>query len=121
MAMSASVTVSIAEERIGMLSGIPRVSCVLVSAWLGRTEDSSGCSRTSSNVRPRGMSEAELGWAISAHDRAGAIRQGALRPRPRQHALCSFDVHAFDHLLAEAFGAAAEGLHQRSRAVDLGT
>ena len=35
--MSTSVTVSIAEDRIGMLSGISRVSWVLVSAWLGRT------------------------------------------------------------------------------------
>jgi hypothetical protein len=40
--MSASVTVSIADDRIGMLSGISRVRLVLVSAWLGRTEDSSG-------------------------------------------------------------------------------
>ena len=37
IAMSASVTVSIAEDRIGMLSGISRVSWVLVSAWLGST------------------------------------------------------------------------------------
>ncbi len=42
IAMSASVTVSIAEDRIGMLSGIPRVSWVVVSAWLGSTLDSSG-------------------------------------------------------------------------------
>ena len=42
MAMSASVTVSIAEDISGMLSGISRVSWVRVSAWLGRTEDSSG-------------------------------------------------------------------------------
>ena len=37
IAMSASVTVSIAEDRIGMLSGISRVRKVAVSAWLGRT------------------------------------------------------------------------------------
>ena len=60
IAMSASVTVSIAEDRIGILSGISRVSWVRVSAWLGRTLDSSGCSRTSSNVSPSGMS-ARLG------------------------------------------------------------
>ena len=35
--MSASVTVSIADERIGMLSGISRVRQVRVSAWLGST------------------------------------------------------------------------------------
>ena len=35
--MSASVTVSIADDRIGMLSGISRVRKVRVSAWLGST------------------------------------------------------------------------------------
>ena len=82
IAMSASVTVSIADDRIGMLSGISRVRKVRVSAWLGSTEDSSGCSRTSSNVSPSGMSEASLSWAISAHDRRSAIRQGAARRAP---------------------------------------
>jgi hypothetical protein len=77
IAMSASVTVSIAEDRIGMLSGISRVSRVFGSAWLGSTLDSSGCRRTSSNVRPSGMSEEEIRSAISAHDRRSAIRQGA--------------------------------------------
>ena len=37
IAMSASVTVSIADDRIGMLSGISRVRKVRVSAWLGST------------------------------------------------------------------------------------
>ena len=35
-----------------MLSGISRVSRVRVSAWLGSTLDSGGCSSTSSKVRP---------------------------------------------------------------------
>ena len=39
IAMSVSVTVSIAEDRIGMLSGISRVRKVRVSAWLGSTDD----------------------------------------------------------------------------------
>ena len=61
--MSASVTVSIADDRIGMLSGISRVRKVLVSAWLGSTDDSSGSSSTSSNVSPSGNvgSVVELG------------------------------------------------------------
>ena len=52
IAMSASVTVSIADDTIGMLSAMPRVSCVRVSAVLGRMSDSAGTSRTSSKVRP---------------------------------------------------------------------
>ena len=36
--MSASVTVSIADDRTGMLSGISRVRKVRVSAWLGSTD-----------------------------------------------------------------------------------
>ena len=85
IAMSASVTVSIAEDRIGMLSGISRVRKVRVSAWLGSTSDSSGCSRTSSKVRPSGISGASLSWAISAHDRqqrdspSGRLVGGPLR------------------------------------------
>src|SRR3954470_1652660 len=118
--MSASVTVSIAEERIGMLSEIPRLSWVRVSAWLGSTEDSSGCSRTSSNVRPRGMSEALLGWAISAHGRASAIRQGAgLAGRPIEHALSRLDVHPLDHLVAETLRTTVKGIYERTRALDV--
>ena len=45
-----SVTVSIAEDKSGMPSSIERVNRVLVSAWLGRTADSAGSSRTSSKV-----------------------------------------------------------------------
>ena len=120
IAMSASVTVSIAEDRIGMLSGISRVRKVCVSAWLGRTDDSSGCRRTSSNVSPSGMSAASLSWAISAHDRQSAIRQVSLGLRPVEHALRRLDVHALDHLVAEALSAALEGLDERLRALDFG-
>ena len=56
IAMSASVTVSIAEETTGMLSAISRVRRVRVSAWEGTISLSAGRSRTSSKVRPRGMS-----------------------------------------------------------------
>src|SRR5687767_4171976 len=66
IAMSASVTVSIAEERTGMLSEISPVTRVLVSAWLGRTEDSAGFRRTSSKVSPRGISICRLSLLISA-------------------------------------------------------
>src|SRR5436190_8712988 len=118
--MSASVTVSMAEDRIGMFSGMPRVRSVLVSAWLGRTEDSRGCSRTSSNVSPSGISGASSNWAISAHGRATAIRQEALRTRCRQNPLCRLEVHAFDHLAVEPLCAAAERLDERLRALQLG-
>ena len=55
IAMSASVTVSIAADRIGMVSAISRVSWVRVSASVGNTSDASGRSSTSSKVRPIGM------------------------------------------------------------------
>ena len=55
IAMSASVTVSIAADRTGMVSAMSRVSRVRVSASLGSTADSSGTSSTSSKVRPRRM------------------------------------------------------------------
>jgi len=56
IAMSASVTVSIAEEITGILSAISRVSRVAVLAIEGSTSDSAGRSRTSSKVSPSGMS-----------------------------------------------------------------
>ena len=56
IAMSASVTVSIADDSTGMLSAMPRVNWVAVSAMLGRTSDAPGTSRTSSKVRPSRMS-----------------------------------------------------------------
>src|SRR4051794_16082201 len=120
IAMSASVTVSIADDRIGILSGISRVRKVRVSAWLGSTEDSSGCNSTSSKVRPSGMSAASLSWAISAHDRPGPIRQPCLGRRPVEHALGGLDMHPLDHLITEALGAAAECLHQGPGAIHLG-
>src|SRR4051794_68861 len=120
IAMSASVTVSIAEDRIGMCSGISRVRKVRVSAWLGSTVDSSGCNRTSSNVSPSGMSAASVGWAISAHDRQRPIRQASLACRALQYALCGLDVHPLDHLVAVALGAAVEGLDKRFGPFDLG-
>ena len=52
MAISDSVTVSIAAVRMGALSLIVRVSCVEKSTSLGNTWDSAGISRTSSKVRP---------------------------------------------------------------------
>src|SRR5690242_3173109 len=108
--MSASVTVSIADDRIGMLSGISRVSFVRVSAWLGKTDDCNGCSRTSSNVSPSGMSAVSLSWAISAHGSSRAIRQGPLGRSAREQPLRLLDMHAFDHLVVESLGAALEGL-----------
>jgi len=44
--------VSIAAETTGISRAIVRVSRVAVETSLGRTDDSAGTSRTSSNVRP---------------------------------------------------------------------
>src|SRR6185437_10725462 len=118
IAMSASVTVSIAEERMGKLSGMSRVRKVRVSAWLGSTDDSSGCKSTSSNVSPSGISAVSLSWAISAHDRRRAIRQASLGAGPAQHPLSGLDVHPLDHLIAKAFGTAVERTDESSRPLD---
>ena len=56
IAMSASVTVSIALEMTGMLRLIERVSRVRVSAWLGTISERAGRNRTSSKVSPSGIS-----------------------------------------------------------------
>ena len=50
MAICASVTVSIAEATIGMLSAIARVMRVRMSASAGSTSDRPGLSSTSSKV-----------------------------------------------------------------------
>ena len=77
--MSASVTVSIAEDRIGMLSGMSRVRKVRVSAWLGRTLR---FERLQQDVverqSKRDVGDAILRSAISAYGRRGAIRQAGL-------------------------------------------
>ena len=52
IAIRASVTVSIAAERIGISSAIVRVSRVAVRTSFGSTADSAGTSSTSSKVRP---------------------------------------------------------------------
>ena len=56
IAMSDSVTVSMAEERIGIFRPMSLEMLVLVSAWLGTISDAAGRSRTSSNVSPSRMS-----------------------------------------------------------------
>ena len=53
MARLASVTVSMAEETIGMLSAIARVSRVRMSTSDGITSDGPGLSSTSSKVNAR--------------------------------------------------------------------
>ena len=50
-----SVTVSIAEAMIGMLSPIPRVMRVRISTSDGSTSDRPGFSSTSSNVKASGI------------------------------------------------------------------
>src|SRR5438045_5039045 len=50
IAMRASVTVSMADAMIGMLSGIARVIWLRMSASEGSTSERPGCSRTSSKV-----------------------------------------------------------------------
>ena len=51
IAVAASVTVSMADDTIGIASRMPGVSCVRTSTSLGMTSLSAGTSRTSSNVR----------------------------------------------------------------------
>ena len=70
------VTVSIALERTGMLSPIERVNRVWVLAMLGKTSLCAGRRRTSSKVRPRGISMCTLTFC-----RALIIREGN-RARP---------------------------------------
>src|SRR6478735_4239580 len=70
IAISCSVTVSIAADSSGMLSAMPRVSQVLVLACEGRMSLSAGLSRTSSNVRPVSIS---MGATLPS---GGAIRGG---------------------------------------------
>ena len=71
IAMSASVTVSMAEEMTGTLSPISRVRRVRVSAWVGTISDFAGRSNTSSNVSPSGISmfatNAFAGRIVAAH------------------------------------------------------
>ena len=55
IASLASVTVSIAAERIGRLRRIVRVSCVPILVALGMTALNPGRSRTSSNASPSGI------------------------------------------------------------------
>ena len=64
IAMSASVTVSMADDTTGMLSPISRVSRVAVFASEGRISLSAGRRSTSSKVRPRGMSKCAT-WRIA--------------------------------------------------------
>src|SRR4051812_11008284 len=67
------------------------------------------------------MSAVSVSWAISAHDRQRVIRQvsrsGAC---PLQHPPRGLDVHALDHLVVEALGAAVEGGDECPGARDLG-
>ena len=80
MAMRASVTVSIAEDRSGMFMRIERVTKVDVSASEGSTLDAAGTRRTSSNVRASRISMAHLiggvfVWRFPV-SRDGAKRKG---------------------------------------------
>ena len=86
IAMSASVTVSIADDSNGMLSGMSRVRKVRVSALEGSTLDSSGWSNTSSNVSPSGISSCKCS-AMRAFGRPRAIRQ-ARQPLPYRLRRC---------------------------------
>ena len=60
MAMGASVTVSMAEARIGMLRWIERVSRDAMLTSVGITEDAAGRRSTSSKVRPSMMESAVI-------------------------------------------------------------
>ena len=66
MARLLSVTVSMAEDRIGMLSGTVFVTLLVTTTSVGMISDDWGTSRTSSNVSPtfdaisRGLAAIEL-------------------------------------------------------------
>jgi hypothetical protein len=67
IAMSASVTVSMAEDMIGMFSVMSRVTRLRVSAWLGRMSDSAGWQQDV----VEGEAEANVHWVSSAAAIAG--------------------------------------------------
>ena len=64
IAMSLSVTVSIAAEMSGMFRGIELVRRVAVSTSAGRTADSAGIRRTSSKVRASGMPSCAIRYGL---------------------------------------------------------
>ena len=80
MASRASVTVSMAEETIGMLSEIERVSRVLMSTALGMTSEWPGVSRTSSKVR------ASLSEPFAIGSANTSLLAAVCRPRRRNRA-----------------------------------
>src|SRR5215831_15790680 len=71
-----SVTVSIAALTRGIFSEISRVTHVRVSVWFGKTPLREGTSRTSSKVKPSGMTS---GIICSLHDSNRVLN--ALRSR----------------------------------------
>ena len=88
---------------------------VRVSAWLGSTLDSSGCSSTSSKVSPSGISGASLRSAISAHAKDRAIRQVRhTAPRHCEEANPTRNPEAARHL--DCFATLAMTIGQRDRA-----
>ena len=106
-ARRASVTVSIAEEMIGTLRRIERVSLPPTSAWLGMIVLCPGRSRTSSKARPSGKADFSTIEAIanslkprappvrsrgSAKGRAlAAWRRLLTRAPPREQGVAAFD------------------------------
>ena len=84
-------------------------------------EDSSGCSRTSSNVSPSGMSAASLSWAISAHDRRSAIRQASAQRAARSSTRCAASTCMRSIIsLPKRSAPPWKASTRRSRALDLG-
>ena len=116
IAMSASVPWSMAEDSKRNvernLAGSGRCWC----RRLGSTEDSSGCSSTSSKVRPKGMSEAMFGSAISAMPRTpdSPMLEAGEQPLRR------LDVHALDHCIVRTARRRRSPRDQPAGAVDFG-
>ena len=76
MAVSPSVTVSIAELTNGIRSSRPTVSRVRVSTSLGKTSENAGSRRTSSKVSPsRIRSPSGAGRSVTGTSKAGERRQ----------------------------------------------
>ena len=86
MARAASVTVSIAAERRGMLSSISRVSNVFRETSVATTSEYPGTSRTSSKVR--------ASWAILSMDEIFRclVKRAIINPQPSRRKRCSHQI-----------------------------
>src|SRR5687767_487975 len=88
MASLASVTVSMADDRMGMCSEIVRVTRVLTSTVLGRTSEAAGRISTSSKVSPSSTSRSSFvsGMGPSGISQPRLSALAGLTPHPPEAA-----------------------------------